>query len=119
MIRRILLAGMAAAVIGVMLAGCSTSRPTVKVGLMYPTSGPQGGQGIEEKQGAELAAEWVNAHGGVDGRHLQLLSSNLDRPESVPGAMAALHRAGVSVVVGTHGAPIRRSPPMRPPGATC
>jgi ABC-type branched-subunit amino acid transport system substrate-binding protein len=101
-IGRILTAGIAV-VVGVMSAGCSTSRPTVKVGLMYPASGPQGGQGTEEKRGAELAAEWVNTHGGVGGRHLQLLSSNLDRPESVPGAMAALQHAGVSVVVGTHG----------------
>ena len=85
-----------------LLAGCGHPTP-VKVGIMYPTSGPQGVQGRQEKQGAELAAEWADRHGGVNGRQLQLVTSDLGRPESVPAAMAALAGAGVSVVVGTHG----------------
>jgi ABC-type branched-subunit amino acid transport system substrate-binding protein len=70
---------------------------------MYPTSGPQGPQGIEEKRGAQLAAEWANAHGGINGHHLQLVAGDVARPESVPDAMNALQTAGISVVVGTHG----------------
>ena len=75
----------------------------VTVGLMYPTSGSQGVQGSEERHGAELAAQWANDHGGIDGHRLRLVAADLGRPESVPPAMAALARAGVSVVVGTHG----------------
>jgi branched-chain amino acid transport system substrate-binding protein len=92
-----------AAVAG-LLGGCSPgSRSTVKVGLMYPTAGPQGPQGTEEQRGAQLAAEWANDHGGINGHHLQLVTANLDRPEGVPDAIDALQAAGVSVVVGTHG----------------
>ena len=87
-----------------LFAGCSSaSKSAVRVGLMYPTSGPQATQGNEEKHGAQLAADWVNAHGGVNGHPLQLLTSDVVRPEGVPAAMEALQKAGVSVVVGTHG----------------
>jgi ABC-type branched-subunit amino acid transport system substrate-binding protein len=91
------------AAVASLLVGCHAQATPLKVGLMYPTTGPQGGQGSEEKHGAELAAEWVNTHGGVGGRRIQLVSANLDRPESVVPAMARLANAGVSVVVGTHG----------------
>jgi branched-chain amino acid transport system substrate-binding protein len=90
------------AVAAALLAGCSHPTP-IKVGIMYPTTGPQGVQGLEEKHGAELAAQWANSHGGINGAHVQLVTADLDRPESVPAAMAALARVGVSVVVGTHG----------------
>src|SRR6202022_2464059 len=63
----------------------------------------QGGQGTEEQHGAELAAEWANTRGGINGHRLQLVTANLDRPESVVPAMASLAHAGGSVVVGTHG----------------
>lgn len=81
---------------------CGTDA-TIKVGVMYPTTGAQAVQGAEEKQGVELAAQWVNSHGGVGGRRLVLVAADLDRAEGVPAAMDALQRAGVSVVVGTHG----------------
>lgn len=85
-----------------LLAGCGGSSP-VKVGMMYPTSGPQGVQGLEEQHGAELAAEWANRHGGINGHRVQLVVADVDRPESVVLAMARLASDGVSVVVGTHG----------------
>ncbi|MBV8981726.1 MAG: ABC transporter substrate-binding protein [Acidimicrobiia bacterium] len=85
------------------LSACGASRSSMKVGLMYPTSGSQGVQGTEEKRGAELAATWANAHGGVDRHKLELVTADMSRPEGVPDAMAGLQRARVSVVVGTHG----------------
>ncbi len=88
----------AVVVAAALLAGCSHPY-TVKVGIMYPGTGPQGVQGLEEKHGAELAARWANSHG----QRIQLVTADLDRPESVPAAMARLADAGVSVVVGTHG----------------
>ncbi len=90
------------AVAAALLAGCSHPAP-IKVGLMYPTTGPQGVQGTEEKHGAELAAQWADSHGSINGHHLQIVTADLGLPESVPAAMAGLAGAGVSVVVGTHG----------------
>lgn len=71
--------------------------------MMYPTLGPQGGQGTEEQRGAELAAQWANDHGGVAGRRLEIKVADVGTPEDVPAAMGALRAQGISVVVGTHG----------------
>lgn len=86
-------------VLGGVLPACAGGGVVTRVGVMYPTSGPQGTQGIEEQRGALLAAAWANAHGG----RLRLVEADVARPEDVPAAMGALQKAGVSVVVGTHG----------------
>ncbi len=100
-------AAAAATLAAALLVGCggaaSAGRGAVKVGLMYPTTGPQGPQGLEEKQGAELAAAWANDHGGINGHPLQLVAADVNRPEDVPGALSSLQAQGVAVVVGTHG----------------
>lgn len=102
--RAVARAFLAALISATLLISCARSaNGVVRVGLMYPTSGPQGAQGIEEQRGAELAAKLVNAHGGVRGRQIELVSADLDTPEDVPAAMARLQAAGVAVVVGTHG----------------
>ena len=100
--RRLLLAVIVAAV---PLAGCASSHAAdITVGTLYPTAGPQGPQGQEEQRGVQLAADWANAHGGIDGHPLRLVSAGpLDRPEAVPDALAALRRQRISVVVGSHG----------------
>lgn len=96
-------AAISGALLAASLLGCGGATKSMRVGLMYPTTGPQGVQGAEEQRGAQLAAEWVNAHGGVNGRRLELVTVDVDRPEGVPSAMVTLEHAGVSVVVGTHG----------------
>ena len=87
-------------------AGASPGKGDVTVGLLYPAGGPQGPQGTSEKEGAELAAAYVNSHGGIHGRSLRLVNVAADRAEAVPDAMAALQAKGVSVVIGSHGSAI-------------
>jgi ABC-type branched-subunit amino acid transport system substrate-binding protein len=54
--RRVAVPVLALFLLGGALTACAPNQSTMKVGLMYPTSGSQGAQGTEEKQGAELAA---------------------------------------------------------------
>src|SRR5437764_5786500 len=88
------------------LASCSSSRPSVTIGALYPTTGNQGAQGTEELRGVRLAVEWANDHGGVHGRHIRLVTASAERAEAVPAAMADLHRRGADIVVGTHASPL-------------
>ncbi|HUQ62522.1 MAG TPA: ABC transporter substrate-binding protein [Acidimicrobiales bacterium] len=89
-------------------SGCSTTetRPTIAIGSLYPRSGAQGVGGTEEARGAQLAVEWANGHGGVDGRRIKVVTADAPRAEAVPSAMAKLRRDGVSVVIGSHGSAI-------------
>lgn len=108
---RLLLAGLAATITPVgMIAGCgrppaqrsSQSSPLV-IGAIYPLSGPQGTGGLAEERGVALAADYVNQHGGVDGRPIKLNLIDVPTAESVPSAMAALQQRHIRIVVGTHG----------------
>lgn len=45
----------------------------VKIGLNYPETGPYAKQGLDQKRAAELAAEEINAAGGIMGKKIQLV----------------------------------------------
>src|SRR5918993_11738 len=52
-----------------LVASCTSDPPEpVRVGAIYPLSGTQGMGGIDEYHGVRVAAELVNAEGGVGGR---------------------------------------------------
>jgi branched-chain amino acid transport system substrate-binding protein len=79
---------------------------TIKVGAIYPLSGSQGQGGIDEHRGALLAAQLVNADGGVDGRAIEVVSTDVPAAEAAPGAVADLEAGGVDVVLGSYGSTI-------------
>lgn len=103
--RRVLVVAVIVCALG---SGCSSthSRATIAIGSLYPRSGAQGVGGTEEARGAQLAVEWANDHGGIDGKHVELVAADAPRAEAVPSAMAKLHSQGISVVIGSHGSAI-------------
>jgi branched-chain amino acid transport system substrate-binding protein len=100
--RRVLLVTV---VLATLLTRCASGGP-IRIGALYPLAGPQGGGGSEEEHGVEVAAAWVNSHGGVHGRQVQLVPMEADRPESVPGALDRLKAQGITMVLGSHGSAI-------------
>ncbi len=78
----------------------------VRVGALYPLSGSQGPGGIDEHRGALLAADLVNADGGVDGRPIELTSIDVTGPDAAPGAVARLDEDGIDLVLGSYGSTI-------------
>ena len=103
------LACAAAAALALSACGGSANPPknaassAIEVGAVYPLSGPQGSGGTAEERGAALAADYVNQHGGVNGRPIRLDVIDVPTAESVPLAMAELKHRNVQIVVGTHG----------------
>jgi branched-chain amino acid transport system substrate-binding protein len=97
--------------LAVLVTGCGRtssvrSSGSPVVGLLYPTSGSQALGGTQEARGARLAIDWANDHGGLRGRQLAVETADVDRPESVPAAMASLKAKGVTVVIGSHGSAV-------------
>ena len=96
----------------VLVAAACSSAPadpgddTIEVGAIYPLSGSQGQGGIDEHRGALLAAQLVNADGGVDGRSIEIVSTDVSAAEAAPGAIEDLHAGGVDVVLGSYGSTI-------------
>jgi branched-chain amino acid transport system substrate-binding protein len=91
-----------------LLAGSCTSDPPepVRVGAIYPLSGTQGMGGIDEYHGVRVAAELVNAEGGIGGRPLVLDQVDVPEADAAPGAIKTLADRGVKLVLGSYGSTI-------------
>lgn len=87
-------------------SGAAGSADAIRVGAVYPLSGSQGQGGIDEHRGALLAAELVNADGGVHGRPIEVVSTDVTAAEAAPGAIEDLRADGVDVVLGSYGSTI-------------
>ena len=70
------------------------SQPKVwKIGLEGPITGSQSDIGIGMLEGAQLAAEEINAAGGVLGRQVQIIPID-DAADPAVGVTAAKHESG-------------------------
>src|SRR5215211_4263779 len=88
-------------------ASCTGDPPEpVRVGAIYPLSGTQGMGGIDEYHGVRVAAELVNADGGVDGRPIAIDQVDVPEADAAPAAVKALAGRGVRLVLGSYGSTI-------------
>lgn len=81
--------------------GGGAGSETIKLGSASPTSGPYSGDGQEMTRGQELAVEDINANGGVLGRQLELLISDVEDPfsaERMVNTARRLSNEGVAAV---------------------
>ncbi|HEX7246910.1 MAG TPA: ABC transporter substrate-binding protein [Actinomycetota bacterium] len=91
------------------LSACTATaagEDPIRVGAIYPLSGSQGQGGIDEHRGATLAAELVNADGGVGGRPIELVSTDVAAAEAAPGAVERFDADGIDLVIGSYGSTI-------------
>ena len=87
-------------------SGCAPGRGDVLVGAIYPTGGGQGPGGIEEWRGVRLAADRINATGGIRGRQIRLDLEPTDAADQAPAAVERLTGRGAQVIVGSYGSTI-------------
>jgi ABC-type branched-subunit amino acid transport system substrate-binding protein len=82
---------------------------TVKVAVMIPQSGPAGLFGPSSKACAELAAETINARGGLLGQRIELLfgDAGLAPAEASQAALRLWKGSGAAAVVGMHDSAVR------------
>ncbi len=88
-------------------AGAGSSGPIV-LGAVYPTAGGQGPGGIDEYRGVQLAAEYVNARGGVLGRQVQLRLQPADSSDQAARAVNAFKGTDVPLIFGSYGSTISK-----------
>jgi ABC-type branched-subunit amino acid transport system substrate-binding protein len=74
---------------------------TIKIGVPVPLSGPYASAGVDVLNAAKLAADKINAAGGVLGKQIEILGED-DACDAQQGVQAAqkLVDAGVAVVAG-------------------
>jgi ABC-type branched-subunit amino acid transport system substrate-binding protein len=96
-------AALAALLVGTLaLAGCATAAPPILIGAVFPLSGNAASLAGQELRGVRIAADLVNAAGGVAGRRIELDVRDLESADQAPVVMAALKSDGASIVVGAY-----------------
>ncbi len=83
-------------------AGPTAAPPPIRIGVALPLSGALAGLAGQESLGIRIAADLVNADGGVGGRPIDLDVRDLESADGAPAVMAAFKAEGASVVIGAY-----------------
>ena len=99
-----LLAWAALVAVAALVAGtfAVAPRPPIVVGAVFPLSGNAAPLARETLRGVQLAADMVNADGGIGGRRVEIDVRNLGAAADAPAVMAAVRSAGASIVIGAY-----------------
>ncbi len=113
-------AALAAAMLAAGLAACSGSggssgsgsgSGSIKIGLVFPTTGSMAPLGIAEENAAKLVLDWTNSHGGVGGQKIQYFEGD-SQSNPATGATVAeqlISTDGVQVVIGSYASAIAQA----------
>ena len=95
-------AALAAAGVGLAIAGTATQAQTIKIGVNQPLTGPVAASGNFVVNGARIAADEINAKGGILGAKIELVvEDNKSNPtEAVAAAEKLIVRDKVPVMMG-------------------
>ena len=70
--------------------GAAAAQDTIKVGLIYPMTGPIAEIGMLQAEGAKLGVEKINAAGGINGKKIELIAE--DDQATNPGMVLAFSK---------------------------
>src|ERR1700737_1377080 len=90
------------------LAACATAPPgpppaaTVKVGAVFPLTGPQAPLAKQEYAGVQIARDFVNADGGIDGVPISLLAKDLTTQSDAAARGDELKAQGGQSILGSY-----------------
>src|SRR5688572_16487426 len=78
------------------------AQAPVKIGVIQPLSGPVAASGSYVRMGAEIARDWINARGGVNGRKIDLVieDNKSDPKEAASAAEKLIVRDKVPAIMG-------------------
>ena len=92
-----------ALVAGAALASQAFAQQTLKIGALNPYSGPLALYGTEVTRGYELAADKVNAAGGVLGRKIELIRGDVtNAQQGITTVEQLVNKEKVDMFVGTY-----------------
>ncbi|WP_202807077.1 substrate-binding domain-containing protein [Ruegeria pomeroyi] len=102
-----LLAGAAVALV----LGTASAVADIKVGVLLPESGPAGLFGPSTRNSALLAAEAINAGGGINGEQIELVFADVGVPpaEAAQAALRLWKGQGAQAFVGMHDSAVREA----------
>ncbi len=95
-----------ALILPVLAAACASVAAAgpvpLRIGAIFPLAGTDAPDSSDEYLGVQLAAQMVNAAGGVGGRSISLDFRDVEDQTQIPAAVSSLHADGVPVVIGAY-----------------
>ena len=87
----------------------TVAQAQTKIGVLVPDSGPGGLFGPSARQAAELAAQDINAAGGIGGEPIELVFADVGVPpaQAVQSVQRLWRGQGVEGFVGMHDSAVR------------
>jgi branched-chain amino acid transport system substrate-binding protein len=94
-----------ALVVGGLLAPAGFAQAPIKIGVIQPLSGAVAASGNYVRMGAEIARDWINARGGINGRKVDLVieDNKSDPKEAASAAEKLIVRDKVPAIMGAWG----------------
>jgi len=94
-----------ALVVGALAAPAGFAQSPIKIGVIEPLSGPVAASGNYVRMGAEIARDWANAQGGINGRKIELVieDNKSDPKEAASAAEKLIVRDKVPAIMGAWG----------------
>ena len=84
------------------VVGCGSGEQAIRIGAVFPISGNAATLAGPELKGVEIAADLINADGGIAGRPVELVVRDLRSREEADGVMADLAGQGIEIVIGAY-----------------
>ena len=91
--------------LALVLSGCGASRPgdgPIRIGAVFPISGNAASLAGPELTGVRIAADQLNADGGIGGRKVELVVRDLRSRADAEKVMEDLRASGVQLVIGAY-----------------
>ena len=92
--------------LAIAVAACApaagASKPPLRIGAIFPLSGSTAADAGDEYRGVTIAADMINAHGGVHGRSISIDVRTVTSTGDITGAVESLKSDGVPVVIGAY-----------------
>jgi branched-chain amino acid transport system substrate-binding protein len=81
------------------------AQAPIKIGVIQPLSGPVAASGNYVRMGAEIARDWINGKGGINGRKIDLVieDNKSDPKEAASAAEKLIVRDKVPAIMGAWG----------------
>lgn len=81
----------------------SAAPATIKIGLLFPTTGPMALLGTDQSRGAEMVLEWANAKGGIGGVKIEILKGDSQSNPAIGATTAQrLIDQGAQIIIGSY-----------------
>jgi len=95
----------------VLALGTVSAAADIKIGVLVPDSGPAGLFGPSTRNSATLAAETINASGGINGEQIELVFADVGVPpaEAAQAALRLWKGEGAQAFVGMHDSAVREA----------